>query len=110
MFRPLIFEANNALALVAALESTFYLVLVFWRRRNLMAAMRCIFSRPFVGFCTVTFFFLLVILSFEANFGVIVRHRTMVLPFLLILLAVPLKNKRIGEIPASSAKSNGEVR
>jgi len=110
MFRPLIFEAHNALALVAALESTFYLVLVFWRRRNLMAAMRCIFSRPFVGFCTVTFIFLLVILSFEANFGVIVRHRTMVLPFLLILLAVPLKNKPSGEIPASSAKSNGEVR
>ena len=107
LFRPLIFEAHNALALVAALESTFYLVLVLWRRRSLIAAMRCIFSRPFVGFCTVTFFFLLVILSLEANFGVIVRHRTMVLPFLFILLAVPRKNKRSGQIAASSAKADG---
>ena len=110
LFRPLIFEAHNALALVAALESTFYLVLVLWRRRSLIAAMNCIFSRPFIGFCAATFFFLLVILSLESNFGVIVRHRTMVLPFLLILLAVPRENKPSGQIAASPAKSNGEVR
>lgn len=29
-------------------------------------------------------------LSFESNFGAIVRHRSMVLPFLFILISVPL--------------------
>jgi len=110
LFRPLIFEAHNALALAAALESTFFLALVFWRFRNLVAAVKSVFSRPFVAFCAITFSLLTAMLSLESNFGVIVRHRTMVLPFLLILLAVPRKNKRSGQIAASPAKSNGEVR
>lgn len=96
LFRPLVFEAHHALALAAALESTFLLVLVLWRRRNLAAALRSVFTRPFVGFCAATFFLLTAMLSLEANFGVIVRHRTMVLPFLLILLAVPPNPKRHG--------------
>jgi len=110
LFRPLIFEAHHALALAAALESTFFLALVFWRFRNLVAAVKSVFSRPFVAFCAITFSLLTAMLSLESNFGVIVRHRTMVLPFLLILLAVPRKNKRSGQIAASPAKSNGEVR
>jgi len=94
LFRPLIFEAHHALALAAALESTFFLILVLWRFRSLLAAVRGLLTRPFVAFCVMTLFLLLAMLSFETNFGVIVRHRTMVLPFLLILLAVPPRNKR----------------
>jgi len=96
LFRPLIFEAHNALALAAALESTFFLALVLWRFRSLVAAVRSVFARPFIGFCAMTFFLLLAMLSLESNFGVIVRHRTMVLPFLLILLACPEKINAAG--------------
>ncbi len=110
LFRPLVFEAHHALALAAALESTFFLVLVLWRYRSLIAAVKSIFTRPFIGFCAITFSLLTAMLSLESNFGVIVRHRTMVLPFLLILLAVPRKSKRSGQIAASPAKSDGEVR
>ena len=110
LFRPLIFEAHHALALAAALESTFLLVLVLWRFRSLAVAVRCIFTRPFIAFCAVTFFLLLAMLSVEANFGAIVRHRVMVLPFLLILLAVPRNNKGSGQIAASPAKADGEAR
>jgi len=110
LFRPLVFEAHNALALAAALESTLFLVLVVLRFRSLVAAMRSVFIRPFVGYCAVTFFLLTGMLSLEGNFGVIVRHRTMVLPFLLILLAVPWRNKRSGQIAASNAKADGDVR
>jgi len=59
LFRPLIFEAHHALALAAALESTFFLILVLWRFKNLSAAVRSLFSRPFVAFCVVAFFLLL---------------------------------------------------
>ena len=110
LFRPLVFEAHHALALAAALESTFFLALVFWRFRNLVAAVKSVFSRPFVAFCAITFSLLTAMLSLESNFGVIVRHRTMVLPFLLILLAVPRNNKRSGQIAASPAKADGGVR
>jgi len=100
LFRPLIFEAHNALALAAALESTFILALVLWRLRSLVAAVKSVFTRPFVAFCAITFFLLTAMLSLESNFGVIVRHRTMVLPFLLILLAVPCNYKRYSSILA----------
>lgn len=93
LFRPLIFEAHHALALAAALESTFLLILVLRRRRNLFAAVRSVFSKPFVCYIVVLCSLLTVMLSFETNFGVIVRHRTMVLPFLLILLSMPSAQK-----------------
>jgi len=110
LFRPLIFEAHHALALAAALESTFILALVLWRLRSLVAAVKSVFTRPFVVFCLAIFIPLTAALSLETNFGVIVRHRTMVLPFLLILLAVPRKNKPSWQIAASPAKSDREVR
>lgn len=89
LFRPFLFEAHNVMAVFAALDSTFLFGLVLWRRRNLVTAVRCALSRPFLTFCLLNFAALTVILSFDSNLGVIVRHRAIVLPFLLILLAVP---------------------
>lgn len=93
LFRPLVFEAHNVLALIAALDATLLLTLVLWRWRHALAAMRCAWSQPFVAFCSVVFLLFTAGLSFEANFGVIVRHRAMVLPFLFILLSVPLRKR-----------------
>jgi len=89
LFRPMIFEAHHALAIAAALEATLFLGLIVWKWRSLLATMRLAFKRPFVGYCVLTFVGLTVILAVESNFGAIVRHRAMVLPFLLIMLAVP---------------------
>ena len=74
LFCPLVFEVHHALALAAALESTFLLVLVLWRLRSMVAAVKSVFSRPFVAFYAITFSLLTAILSLESNFGVIVRH------------------------------------
>lgn len=95
LFRPFIFEAHHAFALAAALESTFLLLLVFWRRRHLLRAIRSVLVRPFLAYAAITFVALTVMLSFERNFGVIVRHRAMALPFLLMLLAV-IPSHRLG--------------
>ena len=89
LFRPLVFEAHNAVALISALDGTLLLILVLWRWKYLLSSMRSVGSNPFSAFCGVVFLLLAAGLSFEANFGTIVRHRTMVLPFLFILLAVP---------------------
>jgi hypothetical protein len=89
LFRPLVFEAHNVVAFISALDGTLLLMLVLWRWRYLRSAMRSAWSNPFLAFCGVVFLLLAAGLSFEANFGVIVRHRTMVLPFLFILMAVP---------------------
>jgi hypothetical protein len=99
LFRPIIFEAHHVIAVAAALEGTLFLLLLFWRRRNLIAAMRSMFANPFVAFCIGTFVLLTLMLSFERNLGVIVRHRTMVLPFVMMLMAVPLLPKTMKEPP-----------
>jgi hypothetical protein len=93
LFRPMIFEAHNAVALVAAVETTFLLVLVVWRLGRLLSAIPLVLTRPFVTVCFVAFAGLTFILCFEANFGAIVRHRSMPLPFLLILLGMPRRRR-----------------
>jgi len=93
LFRPMVFEAHHGLALAAALEAAFFLALIIWRWRSLVAAIRMGFSTPFIGFCAVIFIALTAMLALEINFGIIVRHRAMVLPFLLILMAVPSRRK-----------------
>lgn len=89
LFRPLVFEAHNAVALLASIDGTLLLMLISWRLRYLGYAVRLLGRSPVVVFCWTAFFLLTLGLSFETNLGVIVRHRTMVLPFLFILLAVP---------------------
>ena len=106
LFRPLIFEAHHALALVAALDGTLLMVLILWRRRNLAASMKTIFSRPYVGFCLAILLTLSAGLALERNFGAIVRHRSMVLPFLLTLLAVPPSTKRRAAVTRATFQSS----
>lgn len=93
LFRPLVFEAHNVAALVAALDATLLLALVLWRIRYLGNTIRAMVRRPFLVFCGTLVVLFTAALAFEANFGVLVRHRTMALPFLFILLAVPPKQR-----------------
>jgi hypothetical protein len=97
LFRPLPFEAHNALALVAALENTLLLGLVVWRIRYLVCAGTVLRSNGLVAFSVVVFLLVTVILSFSRNFGVIVRQRSMALPFLVLLLGTP--RRTAGPVP-----------
>ena len=51
LFRPFIFEAHNAQARLAALESTALIVLFLLRFRWVMAALRSLRRQPYVVFC-----------------------------------------------------------
>jgi hypothetical protein len=89
LFRPLPWEAHNALALAAAADNVLLLGLVLWRWRALLASLRALHRQPLLVFCLTVFAVGAVALSFNWNLGTLARHRTMVLPFLLILLAGP---------------------
>jgi len=110
LFRPFLNEARNLRELVAALDTTMILVLAVWRWKYLLAAIRSALSKPFVAFCVTVFILITVALSFEANFGVIVRHRTMVLGFLFILLAYPRSQARhAGRFFSSVLRANKDT-
>jgi hypothetical protein len=89
LFRPFLFEAHNAQAGVTALESTVILCLVITRRRAVWRAIRHPRRRPYVAFILVYSALFVFAFSTIANFGILARERTQLLPFFLVLLAIP---------------------
>jgi hypothetical protein len=88
-FRPHIFEAHNALALIAGVDSTLLILLILLRRRSIPIALRTAQRRPLIAFALTVTVLLSMGLCFETNLGTVVRHRIMVMPFLFMLLCAP---------------------
>jgi hypothetical protein len=89
LFRPLPWEAHNALAIAAAAENVLLLGLIAWRWRALLASLRAALGQPLALYSLVVLLAGSAVLSFNWNLGTLARHRTMVMPFLMILLAGP---------------------
>ena len=89
LFRPFPFEVNSAEALISGLEATFLLSICVLRFRWLLAAVSSLRRQPYVlmALCFVGLF--IVGFSGIANFGILVRERTQMLPLFLVLLAIP---------------------
>ena len=93
LFRPFLFEAHNAQAAVTALESTLLLWLAIRRRRSIWQAIRHPRRRPYVVFVGVYMAGFIFAFSTIANFGILARERTQLLPFFLVLLAMPVRRR-----------------
>jgi hypothetical protein len=89
LFRPFPFEAHNAQAAVTALESTILLCLTVARSRSIWRAIRHLRRWPYVAFILVYAAGFVVAFASIANFGILARERVQLLPFFLVLLAVP---------------------
>jgi hypothetical protein len=107
LFRPFLFEAHNAQAAVTALESTLFLCLLVARRRAVWHAIRHLRRRPYVAFILVYSVLFVVAFSSIANFGILARERTQLLPFFLVLLALPAPQPR--QRPAAPRSGEGRV-
>ena len=103
LFRPMLFEAHNAFALLAALESSVVLLLVGLHIWSLPRLLKLALRVPYVTFSILAFGGLTVMLCFESNFGAIVRHRAMVQPFLFVILAVTAREASRSTAPAPPA-------
>lgn len=89
MFRPYPWQATNAQSLLAAAEASMILVLFVRGWRRLLAGLRAVLDTPYVILCgCYTVLFVYGFSSF-ANYGILVRQRVQVLPFFLVLLAMP---------------------
>jgi hypothetical protein len=82
-------------------------VLVRWR--HLFIGLRTALGRPLILFALTALLMLTAVLSFEVNFGVIVRHRSMVLPFLFLFLSAPRRAPARRPAPAEPAASTALV-
>jgi len=89
LFRPLLPEAGNVQGALAALEGTALLVLSVWRWRWILAAVKSIRRQPYVAMAIVYVGIFVFGFSAIANFGLLARQRVQMLPFYLVLLAIP---------------------
>lgn len=89
VFRPFPWEATNAQSLLASVEGLFFIGLFLSGWRRLLGAARAVLDTPYVILCgCYTVLFVYGFSSF-ANYGILVRQRVQVLPFLLVILCLP---------------------
>ena len=98
LFRPFIFEAHNAVALINAMETTALLGGMIWGVRNygLRGLFSIVFRSPVASFCIIfTIFFGIGVGLSTTNLGTLSRYRVPMMPFYatLILLLIPYKRR-----------------
>jgi hypothetical protein len=94
LFRPLPFEAHEAQIMMAAIESMGLLIFAAIRWRWIWASLRSIRRRPYMAYVVAFVFGGILVLSSIANFGILARQRTVILPAMLVLLCIPPPPRR----------------
>jgi hypothetical protein len=89
LFDPLPFNFHGFGELLAAAENSVILVLIFASWRNLRMVPRAALSRAYVMMCTVYCFAFIYTFAALGNLGLITRERTLLFPFLMVLLSIP---------------------
>lgn len=90
LFRPFPWEAGNVQMLIASAEAVFVLGLLASSWRGLVALPRHLVRQPYVIFALTYTLLFIYAFSVFGNFGILVRERVLVLPFVLVLTALPV--------------------
>lgn len=102
LFRPFPFEASNGQMLLAAAEGSFLIVLFVRSVPRLRTLRHRVRRQPYLLLCL--FYSGLFIYAFSnfSNFGILTRERVQVMPFVVVLLALPKANRQPqGLLPSS---------
>ncbi len=95
LFRPFPFEADSLPTLITSLEGLVLASLLLAAAPRAMAAMRHLRNEAYIGYA-VTFTIVFVYLfSALGNFGILARQRSMTLPLVLVLVALPTVRERV---------------
>ncbi|MBX7070530.1 MAG: hypothetical protein K1X38_14170 [Microthrixaceae bacterium] len=90
LVRPFPWEAHSVNSVIASGEGVLLLSVAIAGRRRLITWTKALARRPYLVYClafTVTF---IVAFSYIANFGILARQRTQMLPLMLTILAMPI--------------------
>jgi hypothetical protein len=93
LFDPLPITARSATQLIAAAENTIILVILLRSLRQLRMVMRVARAKPYVMMCLVYCIGFLYAFAALGNLGLIERERTLLFPYLMVLLAFPVSPK-----------------
>lgn len=90
LFRPFPWEASSANGLVAGFEGIMLLVIVVSGRRRILMWFKTVARRPYLVFAATYAFVFIIAFSYIANFGILTRQRTQMLPLALVMMAMPI--------------------
>jgi hypothetical protein len=93
VFRPLIFDANSPQTLAAGIEGTFLLILTILRLGSILEALKSMRRQPYIALAIAFAGLFVIAFSAIGNFGILARERVQLLPFYLILLSMPPKER-----------------
>jgi hypothetical protein len=94
LFRPFVFEANNALAMLSALEGLWLLLFTLRRLPWVLNAFKRMRRQPYIAQAFIYVLLFVIAFSSLPNFGLLVRQRVQLLPLYFVLLCVPPVKKR----------------
>ncbi|HYL52018.1 MAG TPA: hypothetical protein VEZ15_08615 [Acidimicrobiia bacterium] len=101
LLRPFPYEVNTGLQILASLEGVALAGFIIHRRSSVAMSLRKIRSSPFLFYCwTLTLLYAITFQAF-ANFGLLVRQRSLVLPALYVLLCLDPSRDRVSTEPAA---------
>lgn len=90
LFRPFPWEANSPLVLLQSFEGVVLLVLLIKAWPQLRKLPRLLRSNPYITFAIAYVAGYILAFAGFGNFGIIARQRSLMIPFFLILLALPV--------------------
>jgi hypothetical protein len=93
LFRPLLSDAHSFQVGVAALEGTFLLLLSIVRFPSMLRAVKSMRRQPYVAFVIAYAVMFILTYSSIANFGILARERVQLLPFYVLLLSMPRRER-----------------
>jgi hypothetical protein len=105
LLRPFPWEVSSGLQILAALEGVALVGFMVYRRQSLLRSLRELRTTPFVLYCwTLVLVYSLMFQAF-ANFGLLVRQRSLVLPALYVLLCLEShrEERRLPELVSATA-------
>jgi Uncharacterised nucleotidyltransferase len=110
LLRPFPWETDSGLQVLASLESALLAAIIVVRLPSLRAALTRARSTPFLLYCWVLLILYAATFSSIANFGLLVRQRSLVLPALYVLLSVrpdTIKRRSPAATPRQLAMAGG---
>lgn len=106
IYRPFPWEARNMNSMIAAAEGSLLIALTWINRRRVMAFPRAAIANPYLIFAATYAFVFILAFSFIANFGILARQRTQMLPLALTALALPALATRAERREAAEAAAS----
>ena len=90
LFRPFVFETRNPAMLIQSIEGMVVLYLLIRFRPRLRPLLRLLRTNPFALFSALFVLNFTIAFAGFGNFGILARQRVLMLPFFLMMLALPI--------------------